>query len=80
MEAKRLWHSIGVQAEGITKPTPDRNLGRRLRLCLFAVVAWICLAPLYLPLGLVEGAAHPFDELGLLAKIGIVVVYIGFVA
>lgn len=43
-------------------------LGQGLKLWLFAVLASVCVLPIYLPLGLLEDAACYFDEFTLLGK------------
>ena len=50
-------------------------LGQGLKLWLFAVLASICVLPIYLPLGLLDDGADHFDDLFLLSKIGIVAGY-----
>ncbi len=51
-------------------------LGQGLKLWLFAVVAALCLLPLYIPLGLLERGSDHFGTLGLIAKISLVLGYI----
>lgn len=51
-------------------------IGQGLKLWLFALIASICLIPIYLPLGLLENGAYRFSELGIPGKVGVVTGYL----